>query len=993
MEAVTDVSPLDTECASTPRKHAEGGHLATDSLVTISLSESDSTRPQTLSADGVKSERATTSSEAQSMDDASKTDSFEFPDSSSPNEDDAEDTSNESQGQAADSPASLSGRSRSGSTDSNHSIQVDWEKLDKTEQREDAGSESDEQTTLLLARLEQENNAIATDPKSALKSRLRTQSRPPSIQQLRKLVQEQGARSVRFSMLPAAAPMTELDFWAALVRDYSQTAQRLPTVTSTKIRGGIPAPLRGVVWVSMAGARDRFIEEQYEKLCGESSPYENIINKDIGRSFPGVEMFRDPAGEGQKMLGRVLKCYSLYDDKIGYCQGLGFLVGPLLMNMGEKQAFCVLVRLMEDYDLRSCFLPDLSGLHLRIYQFQKLLHQHVPKLAAHLDSLGVEGAYLSQWFLSFFAVTCPLPMLFRIYDVIFAEGASETIMRVALSIMKRNEKKLIGFTEFEDAMQLLLSRALWDPYGLNATSADEFVDDFCGFTSVVTRDSLQALEASFREVQTGDSPGGRMSFFPDVQSAASRFLGRLWISSHTPSKSTTASLTPALVAPPRPDSVLLRTPSKQSLATLNSINSIEGTSDGSGSTLSTAVTEASIMSRESCADLASLKSIKSPTDPSRLTTSSRDKGLHGQIEDLLTALSETQREHAVSAAQLEREREERAEDRLLIRSLMQQLKKEVALRPAKFTHKRATSELPIPRDGQNSSTRYVSESAQSLIEAVDSRFSAKHTDRQSSLYETKAQLRMSVDALKEQLRNEASKNRELTRQLSEKDLEADGIRDELQKARARIKDGYVEKQRLEQTVLDLRQVTRQNSGLSRSPSRSGSDISLPDSAFTPSRSDTLETDASSTTGLREFKLISAIRPKRATQVFNKRTSSLVTQPVLSTEKNAPPSEESLLLELVNAKTAEAVARQELEELRARFEALRKMLNITSPLPSPLATDEPINYTKTPITKTPESTKTATPSSGGWGPPSGFFGWGKRSASTANVPTITAEHSK
>src|ERR1700743_283772 len=127
---------------------------------------------------------------------------------------------------------------------------------------------------------------------------------------------------------------------------------------------------------------------------------------------------------------------------------------------------------MDNFDLRSCFLPDLSGLHLRIFQFQRLLTQHMPKLAAHLNSLQVEAAYLSQWFLSFFAVTCPLPMLFRIYDVIFAEGASETIMRVALSVMRKNEQKILNITEFEDVMQLLLSRALWDPYGLSAKSAD-----------------------------------------------------------------------------------------------------------------------------------------------------------------------------------------------------------------------------------------------------------------------------------------------------------------------------------------------------------------------------------------------------------------------------------------------------------------------------------------------------------------------------------------
>ena len=271
--------------------------------------------------------------------------------------------------------------------------------------------------------------------------------------------------------------MTDLDFYAALVADFPKTAQRLPTLLSNKIRSGIPPPLRGVVWVSMAGARDRALEDQYQRLANETSPYEHLIGKDIGRSFPEVEMFRDSKGEGQQMLGRVLKCFSLYDEKIGYCQGLGFLVGPLLMHMGEREAFCVLVRLMEHYGLRACFLPDLSGLHLRIFQFQELLGQQLPTLAAHLDRLQIEAGYVSQWFLSFFAVTCPLPMLFRIYDVILAEGASETLMRVALSLMRRNEGKILACTEVEDVMQLLLSRGLWDAY---ADQADDLVNDFVG---------------------------------------------------------------------------------------------------------------------------------------------------------------------------------------------------------------------------------------------------------------------------------------------------------------------------------------------------------------------------------------------------------------------------------------------------------------------------------------------------------------------------------
>lgn len=163
------------------------------------------------------------------------------------------------------------------------------------------------------------------------------------MQQLKDMVSGPTPASLRYSLIPAP-PMTDLEFYGALVQDYKRTAHRLPTLLSKKIRGGVPPPLRGVVWQSMCGARDRLLEDTFERLVVESSPYEGIIGKDLGRSFPGVEMFRDPEGGGQRMLGRVLKCFSLYDTKIGYCQGLGFLVGPLLMHMPDKEAFCVLVR-------------------------------------------------------------------------------------------------------------------------------------------------------------------------------------------------------------------------------------------------------------------------------------------------------------------------------------------------------------------------------------------------------------------------------------------------------------------------------------------------------------------------------------------------------------------------------------------------------------------------------------------------------------------------
>lgn len=633
---------------------------------------------------------------------------------------------------------------------------------------------------------------------------------------------------------------------------------------------------------------------------------------------------------------------------------------------------------MEDYDLRSCFLPDLSGLHLRIFQFQKLLQQHVPAVSAHLEALGVEGTYLSQWFLSFFAVTCPLPLLFRIYDVIFAEGASETLMRVALAVMKRNEKKLLGFTELEEAMQLLLSRQLWDPYGLSATSADELVGDFVGFTSVVTRESLNALETEYQKEQAAQSKP-----VSGVQAGAARFLGRLWTSSaNAQPKANTLSVS----APPRPTSSLLRTPSKQSLATLASI---EGSSDGSMSTTSTALTE---MSRESSADFASFKSLKSPDSVAssmRMTISSRqDKDLHGQIEDLLTALSEMQRDHSLLVAQLQTEREERAEDHKFVGPLVHQLKQSLAAVVEKEPVKRARSltNATPPEATLDQLHSNISE----LVGRLDTRMSSTN-NRRISGHETKAQLRLNLATVKNQLHEETSRSQILSRQLAEKDQELSTSTEELQRARRRIQEGHIEKQRLEKTVYDLRQAQRVNR------SRSGSQGSSMDPSPV-SRSDTGNSDIATShpSGLREFRLLSKGAEGRSQPTFSKRTSSLSTQAILSTDNHQPPSDDALLLELVNAKTAEAVAKQESEELRAKFEAMRKMFNLSPSSPSAEHSGNlrkldlrGSEQTTVPTPRTPDRQRATPPATaaapgGGLG---GFFGWGKRSVTG---PSLTVE---
>jgi Rab-GTPase-TBC domain len=838
--------------------------------------------------------------------------------------------------------SSLRSRSTSSSTGSDSLINdtVDWEELDKSEEQEPRDEGTDEATALLLARLEQENAALAGNPKSGMtvSPRLRSNTRPPSVQQLKKLVNGRARKSLRYSQVPAPQ-MTELEFWAALVADYPQTAQRLPTLTSNKIRGGVPPPLRGVVWPSISGARDALLHEEYHRLCGETSPYEGLIGKDVGRSFPNVEMFREKDGEGQQMLGRVLKCFSLYDNKIGYCQGLGFVVGPLLMHMNDTDAFCVLVRsvllpdntvsvltlprLMEHYDLRSCYLPDLSGLHLRIYQFQQLLALHLPEVSSHLESLKVEPLYVSQWFLSFFAVTCPLPMLLRIYDVILSEGATETLMRVALSLMKRNQRKILSCNEFEDAMQFLLSRGLWDTY---AQQADELVTDFVSLTTLVTRESLKSLEISFK-----DSKG--LAVVPSLKNAASQLLGRFWAgSTHSFSKSGN-NLVLALPSPSRPTSSIRRIPSKQSFS--STLNSFEGTSE-----TSTLATEMSLRKSETIQS--------ETTSPDRSIMGGKERELEIQIEDLLKAMGDMQRQQSSLLSDLQREREERQDDRDLSRALLE-------------SFKLLTDDLREMVGGEATEQDKFTEA---LVEKASLRFSAPDT-RRASILQSKHQLRDEAAEWRGKHDLETRRCQELMKQLDERETEQSSLKDQLKEARARYQDSHKDKQRMERMIHDLR---CQRSPVPESPNEA-----------TPSPIAEVRDHRASfaSTGLREFKLGRADTLK--SMAFSKRSSSLTMQPVLATESHQPAAEDALLLELVNAKTSEAVARQELEEVKGKLDALKKIVSGPAMLPaghSRSTTVETNDLHSSYEARTPIATPKSS-ISGGF-----FAAWGRKTATTS-----------
>ncbi|GAA5876163.1 hypothetical protein JCM1840_007056 [Sporobolomyces johnsonii] len=244
------------------------------------------------------------------------------------------------------------------------------------------------------------------------------------------------------------------DFWGRVMSDYEEVARTQPRELSRAIQKGIPPALRGMTWQLMAAAKDPTLESVYSSLLKQTSPHEKSIARDLSRTFPKHDYFADSGGVGQGNLFNVVKAYSLYDEEVGYTQGLQFIVGPLLLNMPDEESFCVLVRLMKSYDLRSHYTPNMPGLQLRLFQFDRLVEELLPGVFLHMLRQGVKSSmYASQWFLTLFGYRFPLELVSSVFDLVFAEGV-EAIFRFAVALLKRNEAHLCTL-EFEDLIDFL----------------------------------------------------------------------------------------------------------------------------------------------------------------------------------------------------------------------------------------------------------------------------------------------------------------------------------------------------------------------------------------------------------------------------------------------------------------------------------------------------------------------------------------------------------
>eukprot|EP01111_Echinosteliopsis_oligospora_P011766 TRINITY_DN3948_c0_g1_i1.p1 TRINITY_DN3948_c0_g1~~TRINITY_DN3948_c0_g1_i1.p1 ORF type:complete len:534 (-),score=128.23 TRINITY_DN3948_c0_g1_i1:52-1653(-) len=282
------------------------------------------------------------------------------------------------------------------------------------------------------------NNLLTTDPndENNTSPNLHQRQRQRSSTNVRDVShQQQDLDSIWFDIL------THWDEW--------QKETMRPQLVEIICKRGVTEARRAEVWQRMSktipgahlikcakemrsGAEHTCI---YQRLLTLETPeHEAQIRADLHRTILGDHL-GELSPSLREALYRVLKAYSLYDEGVGYCQGMSFVAGLLLLKLPEEEAFYVLARIMKGQGLRSFYTEDMIGAKLRMHQMTLLVRQLFPDMYNHLMALDVDVAMVTlPWFMTAFAYQLPMQVAMSLVDLVILEGIP-AFFRIGLAIL------------------------------------------------------------------------------------------------------------------------------------------------------------------------------------------------------------------------------------------------------------------------------------------------------------------------------------------------------------------------------------------------------------------------------------------------------------------------------------------------------------------------------------------------------------------------------
>lgn len=226
--------------------------------------------------------------------------------------------------------------------------------------------------------------------------------------------------------------------------------KKSPDTFQRRLCRGIPPQHRWVVWKAAVRLEEKMPPGRYKDLCALDSTWAQLIDVDAPRTFPDISEFSE---DYRRSMRHILYAYSNLNKEVGYCQGMNFVVGLLLLVScrEEEEVFWMFTCLMEDRCLSGFYQEKFPLLHQYIHAMSQLMDREVPDLKDHFSSESLlPSDYLQQWFLTLFINCLPLQTVLIIWDGLICNGLHE-ILSTTTALLQA-VKHILLTMPFEDMM-------------------------------------------------------------------------------------------------------------------------------------------------------------------------------------------------------------------------------------------------------------------------------------------------------------------------------------------------------------------------------------------------------------------------------------------------------------------------------------------------------------------------------------------------------------
>ncbi|CAI5989816.1 unnamed protein product [Closterium sp. NIES-64] len=168
------------------------------------------------------------------------------------------------------------------------------------------------------------------------------------------------------------------------------------------------------------------------------------IDKDVVRTDRHLPFFAGEGNENLERVRRILITYAFYNFDLGYCQGMGDLLAPLLMVLGDEvEAFWAFTAYMET--MAPNFHRDQSGMHAQLQALSQLVQLVDPPLYEYLESVDCLNFFFCfRWILVRFKREFEFEDTCRLWEALWSCHLSQHLhLFVAAAVLKRHRRRIM----------------------------------------------------------------------------------------------------------------------------------------------------------------------------------------------------------------------------------------------------------------------------------------------------------------------------------------------------------------------------------------------------------------------------------------------------------------------------------------------------------------------------------------------------------------------